>query len=131
MRRSLIFLILTSMSVMGMTSCGDDDNPVRPDTTPPVVTLLAPVNGQEMSVPRSLSFQAQARDDTGVTFVEFLFDDRVVGQDSTGTDDLYECTWENHQDPPVSAGQHHATARAHDAAGNRSDAVVTITITAG
>ena len=127
MHRSVTFLILTVMLAMGATSCGDEAKPVRPDTTAPVVTLLEPVDGLEMTGPRSLPFQARATDDTGVTRVDFLFDGEVVGQDSTGTGDLYDCTWQNE---PIAAGQHHATARAHDAAGNSSDDVATITITA-
>jgi hypothetical protein len=128
MHRSLIFPILTIILALGTTSCGSDDKPVRPDTTPPVVSLLEPVNGREMSVPRSLPFQARATDDTGVTRVDFLFDGEVVGRDSTGTEDLYDYTWQN---SPISVGRHHATARAYDAEGNSSDAVATITITAG
>jgi hypothetical protein len=127
MHRSLIFLVLTIILTLGTTSCGDNDEPVPHDSTPPVVTLLDPTDHQQMSGPRSLPFQARATDDTGVTRVEFLFDAAVVGQDSSGTGDLYEYTWQN---PPISAGRHYATARAHDAAGNSSDAVSTITIIA-
>jgi hypothetical protein len=127
MHRSLIFPILIVFLWIGTTSCGGHDKPPRPasDSTPPVVSLLDPVDGQEMIGPRSFPFQARATDDTGVTRVEFLFDGVVLGQDTTGSDDLYEYTWQN---SPISAGRHRAAARAHDAAGNSSDAVATVTI---
>jgi hypothetical protein len=135
MHRSMFFLILTLFLAMGTISCGDDTkNPAHPDTTPPVVTLLVPENGLVMPGPRSFPFQARATDDTGVVRVEFLFDNVVVGQDSTaspdssGVADLYDYTWQN---SPLAAGNHHVTARAHDKADNSSDApVATITITA-
>lgn len=108
-------------------SCGDDDEPVKPDTTPPIVTLLVPVNGSQMIGPRSFPFQARATDDTGVARVDFLFDGDVVGRDSTGNGGLYDFTWQN---PPLPAGLHHASARAFDAVGNSSDEVAAITISA-
>lgn len=130
MHRSVIFLNLTIVLAMATASCGDDNKPARPDSSPPVVTLTEPVDGVAMIGPRSLPFQAQATDDTGVTRVEFLFDDVVVGQDTSGTGDLrnvYDYTWQN---PPISVGRHRAAARAHDVAGNTSEAVASITIIA-
>ncbi len=126
MFRSLTSLVLGLVLAAGIASCGDDDKPPRPDTTPPVVTLVAPENGLATPNPRSVLFQAEATDDTGVTGVDFLFDGAIVGRDSIGTGDLYELTWENE---PLSVGTHHAAARAHDAAGNSSEDTATITIT--
>ncbi|MDH3857529.1 MAG: Ig-like domain-containing protein, partial [Gammaproteobacteria bacterium] len=78
------------------------------DTTPPQVSLNAlasPLSG-------TVTVSALATDDVGVTQLEFLVDDVLIGTDTVSN---FEVLWDTTN---VTNGIHELTARAHDAAGN-------------
>jgi MYXO-CTERM domain-containing protein len=84
----------------------------RTDTTPPTVILTAPAAGATLQGPVDL--QATASDDVGVSIVQFLSGDGVLGEAprSPYTLAIDSCVLGN--------GTHMLAARAWDAAGNSS-----------
>jgi len=103
------------------TGTGDNCTPV-PDTTPPTVSLTAPVNSATVSGTTTVS--ASASDNVGVTSVQFKLDGANLGSPFTATP--YSFGWDTTQ---VSNGTHTLTATASDGAGNTATAAnVTITV---
>jgi hypothetical protein len=84
--------------------------PGAADTTPPTVSVAAPVAGA--SVGGTVSLSATASDDTGVDHVDFLVNGAVVGTDSSAP---YAVAWNSKL---VADGAAAISARAVDAAGN-------------
>jgi hypothetical protein len=84
--------------------------PGAPDTTPPTVSVSAPVAGA--SVGGTVTLSATASDDTGVDHVDFLVNGAVVGTDSSAP---YGLAWNSKL---VADGPAAISARAVDAAGN-------------
>ncbi len=84
------------------------------DTTPPTVSVTAPVEGAIASGQTQL--EATADDDTGVESVTFLVDGSSVGTDSAAP---YAATWDT---SAVTNGPHTLSATAVDAASNSGTA---------
>jgi glucose/arabinose dehydrogenase/PKD repeat protein len=92
------------------------------DTTPPTVTLTAPIAGA--TVNGSVTVSANAGDNVGVVGVRFLLDGADITSEDTSAP--YSVSW-----PTTTAtnGSHTLTARARDAAGNATtSAPVTVTV---
>jgi Big-like domain-containing protein/polysaccharide deacetylase len=114
-----------SMTVddMGMTQATAPPPPPPPstDTTPPTASLGAPADGATVS--GSVSLQATADDDTGVTRVDFLDGATLIGSSNAGP---YATSWDTTK---VVDGSHSLTAVAYDAAGNQgASTAVTVTV---
>jgi hypothetical protein len=90
----------------------DMQTPVA-DTTPPTVSLSAPVTGTTVS--GTVSVKAGATDDVGVAGVQFALDGQNLGAEDT--DPPYELLWETRI---YANGVHALQATARDAAGNRA-----------
>jgi hypothetical protein len=84
-----------------------------PDTTPPAVTLTAPVNGAIVS--SNVQVTASASDDAGVAGVQFYLDGMALGSEATAVP--YSIWWDT---ATVANALHTLTAVARDAAGNRT-----------
>lgn len=98
---------------------GTGDNCI--DTTGPVVSVTAPVNGA--TVAGQLTLSASATDSgSGVAKVEFLVDGTVIG---TSTTSPYQTAWNS---TSVADGTHTIQARATDTVGNvTTSAGITVT----
>ncbi len=115
-----------------LTSTADDLGPVGYDTSygyglvdaqkaaaggstpvdnPPKVALTAPAQGATVS--KTVTVQATASDDKGVTQVEFLVDGVRIGLDTTAGDG-WSASWDTTRSPD---GQHTVMAKATDTAG--------------
>jgi hypothetical protein len=82
------------------------------DTTPPSITITAPVNGTLVHHVTTITITASASDNVGVTKVEFLVSGTVV---CTDTSSPYRCNWSVPGKPGVT---YTLTARASNAMGN-------------
>lgn len=80
------------------------------DTTPPTVSITAPLNGA--TVVGTVSINATASDNVGVTKVEFYVDGALKSTDTTSP---YSYSWDS---TSVANGSHSLTAKAYDAALN-------------
>lgn len=87
------------------------------DTVPPAVTVSVPP-----SVSGTVTLTATASDNVGVTRVDYLVDNNVVG---SATASPYSVSWNS---ATVPNGSHTVTARAWDAAGNSGNSSVTVTV---
>jgi large repetitive protein len=97
-------------------------NAPAPDTTPPSVSITAPVNGA--SVSGTTSIAATASDNVGVVGVQFFVDGSALGSEDTNAP--YSTSWNTRQ---IADGAHALTARARDAAGNtNTSATVNVTV---
>jgi len=83
------------------------------DTTAPTVSLGAPAPGAVVS--GTISVNATASDNVGVTGVQFLLDGQTVGAEDVSAP--FTASWNT---TSVSNGSHTLSARAKDAAGNQS-----------
>jgi len=91
------------------------------DNTAPTVSLSAPANGA--TVAGTVTLTAAAADNTGVTGVQFLVNNIVIADDTSGPYSLSVPT------TAANNGTYTLTARARDAAGNTTtSAPVTITV---
>lgn len=80
------------------------------DTTPPTISITAPINGATVS--STVSVSANASDNIGVTKVEFYLDGTL---EQTDLNSPYTWSWNT---TGVSNGSHTLSAKAYDAAGN-------------
>ena len=93
------------------------------DTVPPVITLTAPAAG---GVAGAVTVSANATDNVGVAGVQFLLDGAALGAEDTSAP--YTTSWNA---AAAAAGTHVLSARARDAAGNKTTcAGVTVTVAA-
>jgi hypothetical protein len=124
MRRLLLLLVM--LGPLMLISC-NDDNGDPADTTNPEVAILQPQDGG--SVPAAdVLVRAQATDNQGIAKVEYYVDGAKVGEDETGTANVYEYTWGAGS---LTLGSSHIIrARAIDTSGNDGEATITVTITA-
>ena len=90
------------------------------DTTPPTVSVSTPANGSTVS--GTVSVQATASDNVGVSTVEFLVDGALRSSDASSP---YSYSWDT---TGASNGSHTVAARARDAAGNTATSSVTVTV---
>jgi len=111
---------VVALSDLGCVPSGFGDNCNTPsDTTPPIVTLTAPLEG--VTVSGNVSLTASASDNTGVAKVEFYDNSTLISTDTTAP---YAVTWNS---TAVPNGSHVISARAYDAAGNVSSDSSTVT----
>ncbi|HVM77365.1 MAG TPA: Ig-like domain-containing protein, partial [Candidatus Paceibacterota bacterium] len=91
------------------------------DTTPPTVSLTSPTSGSTVS--STISVQASASDNVGVTKVEFYLDSALQ---STNLSSPYTWNWTT---ASSTNGSHTLSAKAYDAAGNVGiSATVNVTV---
>ncbi|MDO8617759.1 MAG: S8 family serine peptidase [Candidatus Uhrbacteria bacterium] len=96
--------------------------PVSIDTILPIVSIVNPANGAQVS--GTVSVDASASDNVGVTLVEFSIDGTPYASDTSAP---YTVSWNT--SGLVANSSHTLIAKAHDAAGNLGNsAVVTVTI---
>ncbi|MCB1627790.1 MAG: PHB depolymerase family esterase [Xanthomonadales bacterium] len=94
------------------------------DAIAPTVSLSQPLAGA--SVSGNVTLAADASDNVGVTLVEFLVDDLLVGSDSQAP---WQASWNA---SAASNGAHRIRARAVDAAGNvGSSAEISVSVSGG
>ncbi|MBL8158848.1 DUF1565 domain-containing protein [Candidatus Saccharibacteria bacterium] len=108
--------ILTGNSVGDPTAACTVAPPA--DIQAPVVSITAPAAGA--SVSGTVTIKATASDNVGVSKVEFLVNNTLIG---TATAAPYEQAWT----VPATAGTYTITARAYDAAGNSGTAQISVT----
>jgi hypothetical protein len=92
-----------------------------PDTTPPSVVITSPAD--QSTVSGSVTIGATASDNTGVVGVQFQVDGSPLGAETLMAP--YTAIWDT---TIVANGAHILTAIARDAAGNRSQASVTVDV---
>lgn len=85
--------------------------PQVPDTTPPTVSLTAPVANATVS--GTVSVRATATDNVGIAGIQFLLDVQNLGAEDTTAP--YEFVWDT---TGAANGTHRLSARARDGAGN-------------
>ncbi|HZN95930.1 MAG TPA: S8 family serine peptidase, partial [Myxococcales bacterium] len=91
------------------------------DTTPPTAAITSPAGGA--AVAGTVSIDATASDDVGVTRVTFYVDGSFIGSDTTAP---YSFSWDT---TSGGNGSHTLMARAFDAGGNIGDSsTVTVTV---
>ncbi|MEA2238128.1 MAG: hypothetical protein QOC81_2852 [Thermoanaerobaculia bacterium] len=91
------------------------------DVTPPTVSITAPLNGA--TVVGTVSINATASDNVGVTKVEFYVDGSLKSTDMTSP---YSYSWDS---TSVANGSHSLTAKAYDAAlNNTTSAAIGVTV---
>jgi hypothetical protein len=82
------------------------------DTTPPTVSITAPVNGASVQRKSTFTIRVTATDTGGVTTVAFYVNGQLTCTDATAS---YTCTWK----VPASAGRtYQLQATATDVQGN-------------
>ena len=98
-----------------------------PDTTPPVVAMLAPANGVNVAFDANVFLAASASDPNGsIAFVDFLRNGTVIGRaaNTPGEPAHYSLVW-----IASTAGTQNFAVRATDSAGNvTTSPVVSITV---
>ena len=96
-----------------------------PDGTAPTVSVSAPAAGATVS--GTVSVQANASDDVGVTSVQFLLDGNSLGAADTSAP--FSASWDT---TAAANGSHTLSARARDAAGNSTTATnITVSVNNG
>lgn len=91
------------------------------DTQAPAVTITAPLASAQLA--GTVSIQATATDNVGVSKVEFYIDGALKGADTTSS---YAYPWDT---TTVTDGSHTIQAKAYDAANNvTSSAILTLTV---
>jgi Big-like domain-containing protein/exo-rhamnogalacturonan lyase-like protein len=96
------------------------NNPV-PDTTPPTVSITSPATGATVSA--TISVSANASDNVGVAGVQFQLDGANLGAEDTASP--YSTSWNT---TAATNGTHTLSAIARDAAGNKTTASVSVTV---
>lgn len=92
-----------------------------PDTTPPTVSISSPTGAS--TVTGRITVSANASDNVGVAGVQFQLDGANLGAEDTASP--YSVSWDT---TTASNGSHTVSAIARDAAGNKSTASVTVTV---
>ena len=117
------YYVVTAQDIAGNVSgpSGEVMVFVFADTTPPTVAVTAPVDATTVS--GSITVSASASDDVSVASVQFKLDGNPLG--GPRTTPPYSITWDS---ATTSNGSHTLTAVATDAAGNASEASVTVMV---
>ncbi len=112
-----------STSSFSNIACATTDASSGGDTTAPSVSITSPSSGSTYTTAQTVSINASASDNVGVTQVRFYRGSTFMGSDSTSP---YSYGWS------VSSstnGTHSWTARAYDAAGNqKTSSAVSLTV---
>ena len=103
-------------------AAGSGGGGIPPTDNLPTVGITAPAQGA--TVAGTVTVQATASDDKGVTQVAFLADGARIGLDGTGSDG-WSAAWDTTR---VTDGQHTITATATDTAGQTASSSVTVTV---
>jgi len=113
------FLLLNSGDFVLLNSGDKVLLNVSPDTTPPTVSIISPLNGE--TVGTSFTVSGTAADDTEVSLVEVKIDSEAY-QTATGT-----TSWSiNLSD--IAEGIHTITARATDSSSNQDTDIISINV---
>jgi|GEM_PF-2298707 len=96
------------------------NNPI-PDTTPPTVSITSPATAATVS--GTISVTATASDNVGVAGVQFQLDGVTLGAEDTLSP--YNISWNT---TTASNGAHTLSAIARDAAGNKTTATASVTV---
>jgi hypothetical protein len=110
--------VLTGSATSGPGTTGTSGG----DTTPPSVSLTAPLAGSTLS--GTVAVSANASDNVGVASVQFLLDGTDLGSEVTTAP--YSVNWDT---STAAAGSHTLSAIAKDAAGNSTTATAVIVTT--
>jgi len=94
------------------------------DTTAPTVQITNPANG--VTVSGTINVSATASDNIGVAGVQFQLDGAALGSEVSSAP--FQVAWNTSN---ATAGSHQLTATARDAAGNRTSATVTVSVSRG
>jgi hypothetical protein len=105
---------------VGSASVGVSVSNLTADTTPPTVSVTAPLSGA--SVSGTIAVQGTATDNVGVTKVEFDVDGVAV---ATASSSPFSFSWNS---TAVSNASHTLRVRAFDAANNVGSASVSVTV---
>ncbi len=92
-----------------------------PDTTPPTVSIISPVNNAKVS--GGVSISAMASDDSGISKVEFYIDNTLKASDSS-----YPYSYRWNVNKQVASGTHTITAKAYDKASPANTSTAQITV---
>jgi len=96
--------------------------PGPPDTTPPTTSITAPANGATVS--GTVTINATASDNVGVTQIQILIDGTVAASNTNSTSLSF-----NWSTTSVANGSHTIVSKAFDAAGNvGTSSTVTVTV---
>ncbi|HYX52900.1 MAG TPA: Ig-like domain-containing protein [Candidatus Limnocylindrales bacterium] len=99
--------------------------PSTTDTTPPTVSVTSPTNGATVS--GTVTVNASASDNVGVTQMQLLIDGTLVASNTNAT--ALSFSWST---PSVTNGSHSIVAKAFDAAGNvGTSSTITVTVSNG
>jgi hypothetical protein len=118
------FYVVTAEDASGNVSGASNEAAVVVigDAAAPSVAITAPAD--QASVSGSVAITASATDDVGVIGVQFQIDGAALSAETVNAP--YATTWDTALDPN---GSHTITAVARDAAGNRSEATIAVTVT--
>ncbi|MDP2905412.1 MAG: Ig-like domain-containing protein, partial [Candidatus Omnitrophota bacterium] len=116
-RKSVFALVFLCFFSLGM---GPRPKPQPSDTTPPQVSITAPVNNSTIS--GSVNIQATATDNVGVTKVEFYVDNSLK---STDTAAPYAYSWDT---TSATNANHALKVIAYDAKNNSKQAQINVTV---
>jgi hypothetical protein len=94
---------------------------VNNDTTPPTISITSPASAA--TVAGTITVSANAADNVGVAGVQFQLDGANLGAEDTASP--YTTNWNT---TTAANGSHTLSAIARDAAGNKSTATVTVTV---
>jgi hypothetical protein len=120
-RMDAFMVKIPSQVLTGAAGSGSGTTGTGGDTTPPTVSLTAPLVNSTLS--GTMTISANATDNVGVASVQFLLDGADLGSEVTAAP--YSVNWDT---SIVAAGTHTLSAIAKDAAGNSATATaVTVT----
>ena len=75
-----------------IVSCGDDVIEIpEPDRTPPVATIISPVNGD--TIFSNMLFKVHATDNDKVKSIIFIVNEDTLGSTNNKTDDIFQKFW--------------------------------------
>ena len=104
-----------SVNIFEVPSISVYVNNIPNDTSPPIVIISSPSNGQTVS--GTVNFSVLANDDSGISFVEFFIDGESLG---TAESEPYTYVWDTTLGLGEHGDQHALSASAEDIAGNVS-----------
>lgn len=90
------------------------------DSVVPTTVILKPLSSETLK--GTVAFSADAKDDAGVTKVEFLVNDGVIATDTTAP---YSTSWNT---TGISDGSHTLSVKAYDASGNIGQASASVVV---
>ena len=98
----------------------DADEAAPPGDNPPAVAITSPADGATVS--GTITIEASASDDKGISKVDFYIDGTLLASDNTSP---YACSWET---TTKVDGSHNVTATARDTIGQSASDTIRITV---